>query len=181
MSNSIKISLAVNPNSTDAERREQRRLYNAAYRKKNFERDKDKINASQRAHRAKNIERIRKRDQQYWANNSASKSKKNRRTYVKHSESRKASARRYKICKIYGSTEAAIDELFKQQKNKCGICKLVFGSPKATKGTKPHIDHCHTTGRVRGILCGRCNVLIGMALENPKILAAAAKYVGKHK
>lgn len=41
----------------------------------------------------------------------------------------------------------------------------------------PHIDHCHETKKVRGLLCGRCNYLLGVAQDNPLVLARAALYL----
>jgi hypothetical protein len=39
------------------------------------------------------------------------------------------------------------------------------------------VDHNHKTGRVRGLLCKRCNVAIGMLDDNPKLLARALEYL----
>jgi Recombination endonuclease VII len=56
-----------------------------------------------------------------------------------------------------------------QQGNACAICK----------GTEARldVDHDHQTGRVRGLLCWRCNVLLGHAHDLPELLEAAAKYL----
>jgi len=57
-----------------------------------------------------------------------------------------------------------------QQGGRCACCgDLLQG------GREEHIDHCHTTGRVRGILCRACNLTLGNAKEStPRLLAAAA-------
>lgn len=52
----------------------------------------------------------------------------------------------------------------------CPIC--------ATPNTlTPHVDHCHKTGKVRGILCHRCNIALGMLLDNPNACLRAAVYL----
>ena len=41
-------------------------------------------------------------------------------------------------------------------------------------------DHCHSTGKVRALLCGQCNQLLGQAKENINTLRASIKYLEKH-
>ena len=64
-----------------------------------------------------------------------------------------------------------------KQGNKCSICNLSFSDKKI----KPHIDHNHTTGKVRGILCSKCNIGIGQLKENINILYNAIKYLEELK
>jgi hypothetical protein len=45
---------------------------------------------------------------------------------------------------------------------------------------KPNIDHCHTTGKVRGLLCNGCNTGIGMFKESIPALLKAADYIFEH-
>lgn len=73
------------------------------------------------------------------------------------------------------SFEALIDYIFTQQ-GKCAICEDYLN----IESRKWHIDHHHETGRVRGILCHRCNTTLIPVFDNyfsliPKIL----KYIGK--
>jgi hypothetical protein len=63
--------------------------------------------------------------------------------------------------------------LFEQQGNRCAIC----GSDKP-RGKNWHTDHCHTTRRIRGILCGWCNTAIGKLQENPALFIKALSYLG---
>ncbi len=51
--------------------------------------------------------------------------------------------------------------MFQEQNEKCNICKCSIDSIKTEKTKYFSIDHCHTTGRVRGLLCPRCNTLLG--------------------
>ena len=59
------------------------------------------------------------------------------------------------------------------QNGRCAICKT--DSPGG-KGNW-HLDHCHDSKNVRGLLCGTCNVGLGMFKDNPLLLAAAADYL----
>jgi hypothetical protein len=52
---------------------------------------------------------------------------------------------------------------------KCPICERPL--------VKTHVDHCHDTGVVRGILCPGCNVALGIFQDSPEILIRAADYV----
>lgn len=55
-----------------------------------------------------------------------------------------------------------------------GLCAICHG-PATVKGFS--IDHCHTTGRVRGLLCSPCNTAIGLLQDDPPLLRAAADYL----
>ena len=79
------------------------------------------------------------------ANAVARKSRK--RTYDKESK------RKWQIKSRYGLTPACVDEMLESQGGKCALCEKEL--------SKPHIDHCHNTGRVRGLLCHKCNIRLG--------------------
>jgi hypothetical protein len=70
-----------------------------------------------------------------------------------------------------------VTALRKAQEDKCGSCGVRLTALPAGKGSGWCIDHDHKTGRVRGILCHRCNLLIGMGLDDPDLLRAAASYL----
>jgi hypothetical protein len=72
----------------------------------------------------------------------------------------------------YGITQEQFDEMLVDQNNQCKICSIEF------KGTKyTHIDHCHDTNRVRGLLCNDCNLALGQFSDNTDILDNAIKYL----
>ena len=56
--------------------------------------------------------------------------------------------------RLYGLTSTEFDYLVTMQENKCAVCNQEFIKT-------PHVDHCHTTGRVRGLLCQSCNTTLG--------------------
>jgi len=62
------------------------------------------------------------------------------------------------------------------QGNCCPICKDT-PSAERVRGKTFVVDHCHTTGAVRGILCNRCNHFIGDFSDNPAFLASAVQYL----
>lgn len=79
------------------------------------------------------------------------------------------SRRRHKDrCEAYGLTKEDYDKLLASQENKCAICK---------KDKPDHIDHCHSTGKVQGVLCRLCNWMLGCAKDDPENLKRGAEYL----
>lgn len=85
---------------------------------------------------------------------------------------------RRRTLRTYGLTQADWDNLLRSQGNRCAICRA---EEPGLRGESWHIDHDHVTGKVRGVLCGRCNLGIGQLQDDPAILFAAARYVAKHR
>lgn len=73
----------------------------------------------------------------------------------------------------YGLTLVQYQEILARQGGVCAICK----NGHVGRGSQLHVDHCHETGRVRGLLCGNCNTLIGLAKEDQERLYSAARYL----
>jgi hypothetical protein len=73
--------------------------------------------------------------------------------------------------KTYGITIEQYDALLIAQGGRCAVCR---GSGD---GKPWHVDHCHDTGEVRGILCALCNRGIGHFRESADLLRAAANYL----
>ncbi|MFD5836918.1 endonuclease VII domain-containing protein [Streptomyces collinus] len=68
----------------------------------------------------------------------------------------------------YGITEAERDGLIASQAGVCCIC---------LSAVPEHVDHCHKTGRVRGVLCFSCNAALGQFKDRPDAIRRAAAYV----
>jgi hypothetical protein len=75
----------------------------------------------------------------------------------------------------YGITLEDKRIMWKTQDGKCLICKK-----KLTKSKDCHIDHCHATGKIRGLLCHKCNSLLGCANDDLAILQSAVDYIRKN-
>lgn len=77
----------------------------------------------------------------------------------------------------YGITQSDFDSMFSRQNGCCAVCQRPFEFMRSVKASSPHVDHDHNTGKVRGLLCHHCNVLIGHAEEKIERLSAAIKYL----
>lgn len=77
----------------------------------------------------------------------------------------------------YGISHAEVMNMLEAQGWKCAICEISVAWQESTKPTAACIDHCHTEGHVRGILCSHCNRAIGLLRDDPKITAAATRYL----
>lgn len=80
--------------------------------------------------------------------------------------------REKRLLKKYGITSATYESMAICQGWRCKIC-----DEKASDRTLFHVDHCHTTNLVRGLLCSRCNQALGLMRDNPSLLRKAAEYV----
>jgi hypothetical protein len=74
---------------------------------------------------------------------------------------------RYRL-KLYGLTMEQYAALEASHAGRCAICG---------RDEKLVIDHCHATGKVRGLLCQRCNKAIGLFLEDCSSMEAAVRYL----
>lgn len=78
--------------------------------------------------------------------------------------------------KKYGLTLEEVVSMHEQRNNKCDIC----GEITDFRYDKLCIDHCHNTGKIRGLLCFSCNIMIGNAKDNKTILQNAIHYLEKN-
>ncbi len=74
----------------------------------------------------------------------------------------------------YGLTSEQFDKMAEAQGHHCAICS---SDTPGRKFKHWHVDHDHSTGRVRGLLCASCNIMLGAAKDNSETLKAAIKYL----
>jgi hypothetical protein len=70
----------------------------------------------------------------------------------------------------YGISKEEFFTMLEQQNNSCAICKESIGE-------SAHVDHCHSSGKVRGLLCASCNKGLGMFKDNIAHLESAIEYL----
>jgi hypothetical protein len=75
----------------------------------------------------------------------------------------------------YGIGLEEYERLLLKQNNCCKICKTTTPGRKGVK--RFAIDHCHNTGKIRGLLCSKCNTAIGLLNEDPLLFDAAKNYL----
>jgi hypothetical protein len=91
--------------------------------------------------------------------------------------SKRLSERGYfsKIKCQFGLDRDTYSQMLSGQEGKCAICRQLPSKKKLS------VDHCHATGRVRGLLCTTCNSLLGRCKDNPQILRLAVEYLRCYK
>lgn len=92
-----------------------------------------------------------------------------------HYEENKEKVRWQVIKRKYGIVEQDYLEMLKQQKNGCAICGAIDAQHWETNNLL--IDHCHNTGKVRGLLCNRCNTTLGLVNDDKTILKRMITYL----
>jgi len=77
---------------------------------------------------------------------------------------------------LYGITLEEFHNKLSLQQHKCAICNNEFKNSKDA-----HMDHCHTSGNTRDILCMSCNIGLGYFKDSVPIILAASQYLIKHQ
>jgi hypothetical protein len=87
-----------------------------------------------------------------------------------------------KIRRLYGITVADYQRMLEAQNGRCALC----GTDDPSRGNRGYakrarevfdIDHCHVTGKVRGLLCTRCNRLVGLAGDSAETARRLVSYL----
>ncbi len=85
---------------------------------------------------------------------------------------------RARFPRMYGIT---LEDFQKMLESQGGVCAICGELETDIRKHKLSLDHCHVTGKVRGILCNRCNKLLGHAQDSPEILMRAAGYLRRFR
>lgn len=81
-------------------------------------------------------------------------------------------ARRKNLREKHGITLEDFEVMEIAQRRSCAIC-----GTRPPEGKVLHVDHCHSTGAIRGLLCGACNRALGLLRDDPQVAWNAAKYL----
>lgn len=131
-----------------------------AYERRRYQENRDKRLAQNKAWNAANREKMQGHTQKWRAQNPE------RAAFM---------GREYHLKKQYGLTHDEWNTLFLSQGECCAICRTTTPGDKRNW----HTDHCHDTGKVRGILCANCNRIVHK-LATPEVLQRAADYIRSH-
>ena len=114
----------------------------------------------------KNKDRIKQDKQEYYAEN-------------------KEAQRNRDLLSRYGISTSDYEEMLKEQNNSCACCGITVDTlltkyPKSFHGSLV-VDHDHETGKVRELLCSKCNTLVGYLEKRKELIPKAYEYINKHK
>lgn len=99
--------------------------------------------------------------------------RKQRERYERWRKNDPRGVQRTALKNLYGITLEQWDRMLLRQGGRCAICEQPCPDL--------HVDHCHATGKIRGLLCGSCNNGLGRFADEPERLRAAARYLVKHR
>jgi hypothetical protein len=112
------------------------------------------------------LEVMRSKDRKRHQNNKSVKNEKSRKYYCAN----KDKYRNYHLKKCYGIKQVDYEMMLNYQQHKCAICNEQLGE-------KLFVDHNHSTGQVRGLLCSECNSALGYIKESRQILENMIDYL----
>ena len=111
----------------------------------------------------------------YWEKNKDILRAKNRIKKRRYDKENPEKAYAIQIKAKYGITLDEYKAMLETQGGKCAICES--SDPGGSSKTRFCVDHCHTTGQVRGLLCSKCNLAISYMDDNTSRLTAAIHYL----
>ena len=136
-------------------------------------RSKEEIRAYQRAYRERNKEKLKAQSSAY---NKSEYRREFMRAWRAQNKDKIAASTARARAKRYGLELSELERMTAEQGGTCAICRDAFpANPKHC-----HVDHCHDTGKVRGLLCILCNLMLGKARDRPDVLIRAAEYLRAH-
>jgi hypothetical protein len=100
---------------------------------------------------------------------------KNKRLERQSSEEYQLYIRSFRLKRKYGITLEDYNNMLKSQNNVCKTCGT--SNPGANSDKYFNVDHCHKTGKIRGLLCGQCNIALGLVKDNISVLENLIKYL----
>jgi hypothetical protein len=92
------------------------------------------------------------------------------------SEETKLKRRANRLKLKYNLSLEDYNAMFSRQNGKCSICK----KHQTKLDSALCVDHCHKTGKVRGLLCSNCNLALGLLNDNCRLLLEAINYIELH-
>ena len=161
------------------ERKEYGKKYYDVHKEENKEREKQYRDSHKeerkeygKKYRDSHKEKIAKQKKQQYINNKEQRQKYSKNYNDTHKESAQKRSRKRIIIR-HGITPEQYSEIFNKQQGCCNIC----GKHQSEMKKALHIDHNHKTKKIRGLLCFKCNYLLGYADDNIVRLESAISYL----
>jgi hypothetical protein len=104
-----------------------------------------------------------------------------RNWYRKNPERAAATQRRRKLQRGYDLTPEQYEALLATQGGVCAICGRPERVAREGKPVRLAVDHCHTTGAIRGLLCTSCNRALGLFGEDVHLMEACVQYLDRDR
>lgn len=180
------------------EAREKRNHYMREYRKLNPEKSRDidhkaqkkyrqNFTQEQRKNRAANTARYRLRHPdrikaykgrpEVKKARAAEQSKRRSKWSPEERDRARIAMRDSKLKRSYGISTEDYERMLSAQSGVCAICRMPDETKHKNWNGRLQVDHCHLTNRVRGLLCGRCNLMIGRIKESVEIATRMVEYL----
>jgi hypothetical protein len=157
---------------TEEEKRIKKKADNLLAVKKYYKENTEKCLARRRKYLESHKKQTAEYSLMYYKKNRESLLEKNKVWHKNHKKERNERRLSYEI-ETYGITQEEYNSMVLIQNGVCAICKL----PPSKK--RLSIDHNHETGKIRGLLCSRCNLAIGGFRDSAQLLREAANYIEK--
>ena len=170
---------AANPDRASQAKKKCYEAKKAQYRKNQkayYEENKSIILEKQKEYSIRNADKITARRKSYYLKNIEQKKALDAVYYRQNADKIKTHVKKRRLKRVYNLTQEQWDTMFESQNHCCAICKSTDPVAKYW-----HTDHCHTTGKVRQILCQPCNHLLGHASDDVNILKSAVAYLNASK
>lgn len=172
--------VANETNETQEQRIERRKLSQAESRKRYSKKEENVANrrAWGREYYKRNKEKLSDANKRYLANRPPETIAKQKEYHARYNKENKDRAFANHVVYHYGITVEERNRILDLQGGHCAVCPR---KDSDVKGRRLHVDHCHETKRVRGLLCTRCNLAIGQMMDDPGRLRKAAEYLERSR
>ena len=134
---------------------------------------------ARKAYYLKNREKYREYNRKWAIKNKVKRKEYHIKYHQENKEKRNAYTRKFNLKKRFGITPEEYEKLLVGQKSVCLICSKI-GTSKSKKGGKLYklaVDHNHNTGKIRGLLCSKCNIGLGNFNDDVSLLEKAKQYI----
>lgn len=149
------------------------------------ERNREKLNEKNKQYRKNNKEKVRESNDNWLDNNWDKKLEYAKRYRNKNGDSCRERNREWyaankdrvkdrTLKRKYGITLETFNKMLDSQGGHCALCPA---TPQDQKNGTLVVDHCHNTGKIRGLLCNPCNTAIGLLKEDKEVLRKAIGYL----